>query len=95
MVTRERLHQLLKELPDDELPAVKLFIQLLTTRDPMFLALASALWDDEPVTEEEEAAVREAKEKIARGEVISDEEVWRQLGHEPRKENPLEHARAD
>jgi len=37
-------------------------------------------YDDEPWTEEDEIAVREAKESIEKGEVYSLEEVMRELG---------------
>ena len=65
--------------------------QFLVTRDPMLLTLAAAPWDNEPVTKEEEAAVREAEEDIAAGRVYSDAEVWQRLGHKPREASPLKH----
>ena len=79
MVTRTQIHKLLKELPDDELPAVELFIEFLKTRDRMLLTLAAAPWEDEIITEEEEAAVREAKEDVAAGRLTPHEEVRRRL----------------
>ena len=94
MVKRAQIHKLLKDLPDDELPSVELFIKFLMTRDQMFLTLAAAPWEDEVITEEEEAAVEEAREEVRQGKVVSDEEMWHQLGHKPRKANPSKHARA-
>jgi len=42
--------------------------------------LAEAPWDDEPETPAEALAVHEAYEGLARGEVVSHEELRRQLG---------------
>ena len=42
--------------------------------------LDSIPYDDEPLTEEDIKAIKEAKEEIARGETISMEELKRQLG---------------
>jgi hypothetical protein len=48
--------------------------------DPVLRAFLDAPEDDEPVTPEEEAAITEAREAVARGEVISHEELARELG---------------
>jgi hypothetical protein len=45
-------------------------------------ALKRAPIDDEPVTPEEVEAVREAMAGLARGEVVADEELERELGWE-------------
>ena len=47
---------------------------------PVLAALRKAPLDDEPESEEERAAVEEAREAERRGEVISDEELRRRLG---------------
>lgn len=47
--------------------------------DPVRRALDNAPLDDEPETPEEAAAVAEARAELARGEVISDEELRREL----------------
>ena len=85
LTTREKPHKLINELPDSELAMTECLLKDLVngTRDPLLWKLMSAPWDDEPETEEERAAVQEAREQVARGEVISDEELWRRLGHEP------------
>jgi hypothetical protein len=41
--------------------------------------LAEARLDDEPLTPEEEAALEEARASVARGEVVSYEEVRRRF----------------
>jgi hypothetical protein len=48
--------------------------------DPVGLALALAPEDDEPETDEERAAVAEAKEALARGEVVSHADIKREFG---------------
>ena len=51
-------------------------LRLLDRRtDPLTVLLDNAPLDDEPVTEEEEAAVQIAREEIARGETISLDEI--------------------
>ncbi len=47
--------------------------------DPVRRALDNAPIDDEPETPEEAAAVAEARESVARGEVVSHEEMKRRL----------------
>lgn len=86
-VTREELHRIVDELPEQELSAAGRFLQYLYNlgSDPVLKALLEAPWDDEPETPEEMAAVHEARQQLARGEVLSDEEVWRRLGHEPER----------
>jgi hypothetical protein len=46
-------------------------------RDPVLESLANAPEDDEPLTEEDERAIEEAREEVRRGEVLTHEEVRR------------------
>jgi hypothetical protein len=48
--------------------------------DPVLRAFMEAPEDDEPVTPEEEAAIAEARDAVAKGEVTSHEELARELG---------------
>jgi hypothetical protein len=48
--------------------------------DPVGAALANAPLEDEPIREEEERAVAEAREALRRGEVVSQAELRRLLG---------------
>ena len=81
MTTKETLHKLVDRLPEDEWEAVhQILEERLAKHDPVLQAFLNAPEDDEPETEEERAAVAEAYESIARGEVISDEELRRRLG---------------
>lgn len=44
---------------------------------PVLESLANAPEDDEPLTEEDERAIEEAREQVRRGEVLTHEEVRR------------------
>ena len=80
--TRETLHKLIDELPECDLHMAELLIQWRhqLRDDPLLVTLATAPLDDEEITAEEEAAVAEAREAVARGEVYSFDEVKRELG---------------
>ena len=83
MTAKEKLYHLIDELPESELHAAERFLEYLRDMgrcDPVLLALENAPFDDEPETEEERAAVQEAREALARGEVVSDEQLRRELG---------------
>jgi len=81
MEERQVLHVLLDELPDGELVAAKRFLEYLRFRskDTLRSFLDEAPLDDEPVTDEDLAAIREGLAEKARGEVISQEEAERLL----------------
>lgn len=75
MTARERLHQLVEELP--ELDAERALHALQRWRDdPVALALETAPYDDEPGRPEEQAAVEQARDEVRRGEVREAGEVW-------------------
>ena len=96
MTAREELHLLVDRLDDEAVPEALAVLQELTARRPTVLdgaadspegslssldrALAAAPLEDEPISEEEERAVEEARRAIARGAVISDAELRRRLG---------------
>ena len=80
MEKRQALHTLVDELPEPELPAAKRFLEYLRqAADPLQAALDSAPVDDEPLTEDDRAAIREGFGDQARGETVSHEEVKRLL----------------
>jgi hypothetical protein len=80
MLPRERVHQLIEDLPESELPAVEQFIkQRRDAADPFLRAVANAPEDDEPLSPEDEAAIEEGLDAIERGEVISQDELRRTL----------------
>ena len=79
MVERQTLHVLVDDLPEDELAAAKRFLEFLRSRskDSLHAFLDEAPLDDEPVTEEDLAAIREGFADKARGDVVSQEEAER------------------
>ncbi len=79
--TREKLRQLIDQLPDSELHAAERYLVFLVAEaDPLLRMLLDAPIDDEPETEEERAAVAEALAELERGEVVTDQELRRELG---------------
>ncbi len=78
---RTKLHHLVESLPSEDVPtALRVLEALNSSADPVPLALRDVPIDDEPETEEERAAVAEARREIEEGRVIPHEEVMRSLG---------------
>jgi hypothetical protein len=82
MATKEDLHRLVDKLPESEVPAAERYLEYLSVarQDPFLRALLNAPLDDEPETEDERAAMAEARAALERGEVITDEDLRRDLG---------------
>lgn len=78
--TRADLHTLVDALPDTELPEAQRLLMGLNTTDPALRTALLAPIDDEPLTDEDIAAIEEAKQQLARGEYVSDEELGALLG---------------
>lgn len=79
--TRLRLKELIDELPEGDLHAVKRYIQFLHyLDDPVAVSLVEAPLDDEPLTDEDIAALEEAREEMKAGKLTSHDEVMRELG---------------
>jgi hypothetical protein len=73
MTAKEKLRERIETLTEEEAADT---LRLLDRRtDPLSVLLDNAPLDDEPVTEEEEAAVQIAREEIARGETVSLDEI--------------------
>ena len=68
MTTKERLHQLVDELPECDLEPAELLLAHLSAGDPLLRALLVAPEDDEPVAPEENRAADEARQEYLRGE---------------------------
>ena len=77
-MTRSDLHRLLDAVPDDTLDAARRALEPLVDR--FLLALADAPIDDEPESEEERTAVREAREDVADGRLRDWADVRREIG---------------
>ncbi len=87
--TRDWLHRLIDELPEQDLPAVE---QLLTERhldDAFRRRLFEAPEDDEPLTAEDIAAIDEGLADIARGELLSHATLRQRLADAPIDDEPL------
>ena len=78
-MSRDVLHHLVDRIPEDELPAAKRFLEYLAVSAAYRVAL-SAAEDDEPVTEDDAAAIERAHEDVRAGRVISHDEVLREFG---------------
>lgn len=68
------------ELPEPELPAARRYLEYLRqTADPLQRALDAAPADDEPLTDDDLAAIREGHADRAKGETASHDDVKRLL----------------
>jgi hypothetical protein len=81
MTAKEKLRATVEELSETEAAAALDYIASHRNgdRDALGEFLESAPLDDEPTTLGEEEGLREAREQIARGEVISAEEIRREF----------------
>ena len=70
MSTKEILHRLVDQLSASESVEAERLLKALQIQDPVLRAIALAPVDDEPETDEERAAVQEALDELARGELI-------------------------
>jgi hypothetical protein len=78
---RTRLHDLIESLPNEDLPtALRILEALNISSDSVPPAWRDAPIDDEPETDEERAAVAEARREIEDGKGIPHDEVMRRLG---------------
>jgi hypothetical protein len=66
VTAREKAHKLLDELPESE---VEPMLEIMASRreDPLLRAIANAPEDDEPWTEQDEAAMAESRADLAAG----------------------------
>lgn len=78
MTAKERLHALVDELSE---PAAERALKLVEKEqeDPVIVAFRDAPEDDEPWTDEDEAAAAEGREDIAAGRTVSLEEIKREF----------------
>ena len=78
---REKLHGLIESLPSEEVPtALRVLEALSSSSNPVPMALRDIPFDDEPETEEERAAVADARREIEEGRGIPPDEVMRKYG---------------
>lgn len=80
MTAKEKLRQTVEELSEAEAQDTLGFIvRRRGDRDALAELLEGAPVDDEPTTPEEDESAREASAQIARGEVISADEIRREV----------------
>ena len=76
---KQALHQLIDQLPTEQVTAAMRYMQYLCA-DPVLLSLLNAPLDDEQYTEGQRAGDAEAESSIARGNGISHDEVLHEFG---------------
>lgn len=79
MTGKERLHQLVEELPEGETSAAERYLEFLRERAALPRSLAEAPFDEEPVTAEDLAAIAESRAQLAAGQGVSHTEARRLL----------------
>ena len=81
MTTKERLHELINQLPEGEIEAARRYLEYLRdVGDPVLGALLEAPEDDEPEGEEEErAALQDAYDDLRAGRIVSHKKLKRDL----------------
>lgn len=78
---KKRLHDLVDRLSKDQLePAERYLTSLCNQQDPAMVAALSAPLDDEEVTDEDREDIEQARQDIAAGRFVSDEQIRRKLG---------------
>ena len=78
---KRQIKDLIDGMPPAELLVIKRFVQYVRDmEDPFLRNLAEAPWDDEPLTDEDIAALAEAREEVKAGKLTSHDEVMRELG---------------
>jgi hypothetical protein len=76
---KQELHQLIDQLPTEQITAALRYMQYLCT-DPVLLSLLNAPPDNEAYTEGQRERDAEAEASIARGDGVSHEEILREFG---------------
>jgi hypothetical protein len=78
---KAKLHRLVDRIPEGEVHAAECYLEYLAWHaDPFLRRLLEAPCDDEPISDEEEAGVREAWADYEAGRVHTLEEVRKELG---------------
>jgi hypothetical protein len=75
---KQHAHELIDRMAPGQVSAVVSLLEIIL--DPLARTLASAPYDDEPVSTEEAREVDAAKASLARGEGIPHEEVLAEFG---------------
>jgi hypothetical protein len=78
---RQHAHELIDRMAPGQVAAVVGLLEIML--DPLARTLASAPYDDEPVSAEEAREVEAARASLARGEAIPHEKVLAEFGLAP------------
>jgi hypothetical protein len=78
---KQQAHELINLMAPSQVAALVGLLRVML--DPVAQALANAPYDEEPVTEEEKREIAESRSAIARGEIVSNEEVLAEFGLSP------------
>ena len=78
-MNKAHLHHLIDGLPENRIPQVQAYLETIQAGGLRSL-LARAPYDDEEISSEEEAAVREAQADIDANGTISHDEARKMLG---------------
>ena len=76
--SKQQAHELIDRLSAGQVSAVVNLLEAML--DPVSTALASAPIDDEPLSEEEARDISESRAAVARGSVVSNDEVLAEYG---------------
>jgi hypothetical protein len=74
MTSKEAVHRLVDELPENELPEAERFLRALAIADPVERSLALAPLDDEPEDDDLDG-LHEARAQAASGDFTSDQHL--------------------
>lgn len=78
---KQRLHKLVDELPEKEIQAAERYLRSLCGQEhPIVRAMRAAPIDDEPLTDEDRAAIEEGRREIAAGRGIPNDRIRRKFG---------------
>ena len=81
MLPKERLHELVERLPEEEFHAAERYLTYLQEQgDPLLRRLLQAPLDDEAEADDEQAAVEEARGDLQGGRVHTLADVRSDLG---------------
>jgi hypothetical protein len=78
-MSRRTLHELVDRILEEELSAAQRFLEHLAAT-PVYRATSLALPDNEPVTEDDAAAIARVREEIRAGKIVAHDDVLREFG---------------
>ena len=78
-MSRDTLDELIDRIPESELPAARRFLEYLAS-SPVYRTALLAPPDDEPVTEGDAQAIRNAFDEIHAGRTVSHDKILREFG---------------